>query len=538
MVVIYNLPDEIIEAILTNEEVSIKDIVNFSSTCKKFLEIKYNNIFWMKKFSQRWPSVKRIYDEVNAYEKLNQVDFRIHIKLSIECIKKMRHYISLKLKKNYYYNDIYNNDIEDFKCHLLDCCWNRFILMDELNRNLFTQSPREGDLTQKYYSIKILQYLLRVNLTVEWKIFINRPEKRQLLETMIPIMMKWYQPNKYICSSYIETLLDKIANKILMYLEKEYPQHSIFWMTSKDLFFWKHNTINGNYWNETEAEQIKCILDRIIFDLDYSRELLYPLIKSNKEDLDIANPMRKDNNLDLIFWKDVFLLITYHSVARRLGIHCELVQHMGLHADECSSLIHIVWKANNTNNDEYFYIKWVSDLPIVTQKKCQISSETSYSKISLQTIESYLSYVPITKRVFTEDNPINKSLRKKITRATEEWLISDHVILVEKQHRQRSKEIIFAVGMIIIHQDGKNDKVGVIIGWHEKNNPSVVHYRCEESLMSLCSIKAICRTPKWINNSEIGRYFCKFEGTYYVPNEMLAKHYPNDAVVLDIISKQ
>ncbi|EFN60840.1 hypothetical protein EAG_12556, partial [Camponotus floridanus] len=35
-------------------------------------------------------------------------------------------------------------------------------------------------------------------------------------------------------------------------------------------------------------------------------------------------------------------------------------------------------------------------------------------------------------------------------------------------------------------------------------------------------------TPKWIDNNEIGRYFCKFEGTHYVPNEMLARYYPHD----------
>ncbi|XP_072750859.1 F-box only protein 21-like isoform X1 [Anoplolepis gracilipes] len=577
MVVIYNLPDEIIEAILTNEEVSIKDIVNFSSTCKKFLEINYNNIFWMKKFSQRWPSAKKVYDEQNGNEKLNQVDFKKHIKIAIECIKQMRHYMSSLLEENYYYNDCYNNDIADIylKCHLVNNSWKYYILMDELNRNLFTQSLQEGDLTQKYYSIKIFQYLLRVNLTEKWKIFINRPKQQKLLEEIIFIMIQWYQPNKYICFSYIKTLLDKIVNKILMYLEKEHPQHSIFSMSCDNSVFLKQNNINGNYWNETEAKQIKCILDKIIFDLDYSYELLYPMIKSNKEDLDIANLIRKDNNLDIIFWKDAFLLIIYHSVARRLGIHCKLVEHMDFQADECSSLIHIVWKANNTNNDEYFYNEWVPDMPIVIQKKCQIFSET-YSKISLLAMACCWSYVPYIEHLLTENyleiTPILRELRSLeghvIDRRNKNKLLIDRIaILIEKEHRQRSEKIIFAVGMIVIHQDERNDKVGVIIGWHDRKNQNAIYYRHQESFMSLCkcvtisegfdphylilhdnneicyipqsSIKAICRTPKWINNSEIGRYFCKFEGTYYVPNEMLAKHYPNDAaVVLNMISKQ
>lgn len=35
-------------------------------------------------------------------------------------------------------------------------------------------------------------------------------------------------------------------------------------------------------------------------------------------------------------------------------------------------------------------------------------------------------------------------------------------------------------------------------------------------------------TPKWIDNNEIGRYFCKFQDTHYVPNKMLARLYPHD----------
>lgn len=49
---------------------------------------------------------------------------------------------------------------------------------------------------------------------------------------------------------------------------------------------------------------------------------------------------------------------------------------------------------------------------------------------------------------------------------------------------------------------------------------------------------SIC-SPKGIDNIEIGRYFCRFEGTHYVPNESLAKHYPGDtAAILKILANQ
>ncbi|XP_023288869.1 F-box only protein 21 [Orussus abietinus] len=41
----------------------------------------------------------------------------------------------------------------------------------------------------------------------------------------------------------------------------------------------------------------------------------------------------------------------------------------------------------------------------------------------------------------------------------------------------------------------------------------------------------MAQTPAWVNHYEIGRYFCKFLGTHYVPNEEKSKEYPEDAEV-------
>jgi len=47
------------------------------------------------------------------------------------------------------------------------------------------------------------------------------------------------------------------------------------------------------------------------------------------------------------------------------------------------------------------------------------------------------------------------------------------------------------------------------------------------------------KQSKLINNEEIGRYFTRFAGTHYVPNENLAKLYPDDsAAILEIFSSQ
>jgi len=36
--------------------------------------------------------------------------------------------------------------------------------------------------------------------------------------------------------------------------------------------------------------------------------------------------------------------------------------------------------------------------------------------------------------------------------------------------------------------------------------------------------------PSTINNRKIGHYFSEFKGTHYMPNEMLALEYPEDAL--------
>ncbi|XP_025268565.1 uncharacterized protein LOC112639307, partial [Camponotus floridanus] len=163
------------------------------------------------------------------------------------------------------------------------------------------------------------------------------------------------------------------------------------------------------------------------------------------------------------------------------------------------------------------------------------------------------------------------------------------------QPKRRCKKIKFTIGMIVnihtclakqlavLHSE-INCHTGVIIGWHyicksnfvkkdmdflvphltECKDPDLAFLdddlfcicRCEKSKIrtnihskphyiilaennKLCYLPqdtlSIC-PPKCIDNFEIGRYFSKFEGTHYVPNENLAKEYPKDtAAIHDIL---
>ncbi|XP_029679985.1 F-box only protein 21-like [Formica exsecta] len=81
-----------------------------------------------------------------------------------------------------------------------------------------------------------------------------------------------------------------------------------------------------------------------------------------------------------------------------------------------------------------------------------------------------------------------------------------------------------------------------ICGCHRfSTNADQPHYLLLTENNSICYVpqdQLLIRPPKKINNIEIGRYFTRFEGTYYVPNKSLREHYPNDtAAIAKILAK-
>ncbi|XP_050459385.1 F-box only protein 21-like [Cataglyphis hispanica] len=157
---------------------------------------------------------------------------------------------------------------------------------------------------------------------------------------------------------------------------------------------------------------------------------------------------------------------------------------------------------------------------------------------------------------------------KQITSTTE-----DKSNTVEKSLNVRTKYIKFAVGMIVTHSHDSDDCDGVIIGWDntcdievvdklewsffkpcyynfiyaQARNDIDVDIDCEQPYYIILTENKKCYVrqdairpcqPKKIDNIEIGKYFSNFEGTHYVPNETLRKHYPEDiAAILSILAK-
>ncbi|XP_029664151.1 uncharacterized protein LOC115236095 isoform X2 [Formica exsecta] len=149
------------------------------------------------------------------------------------------------------------------------------------------------------------------------------PKTKSLLEKQLTIMAQYFQPH---VSSAVKTWLDSITETVLSRLKNKYPAHSICSTTLEQFSFWRDNNIYDNFWNETESRQIMCILEEYIFSgLEIHK--LYQLMMSDLLAKDL------ESIIDL-------LTVTYHIVARRLGIHSVLTTRLNVWKSA------IIWKPN------------------------------------------------------------------------------------------------------------------------------------------------------------------------------------------------
>ncbi|XP_029677206.1 uncharacterized protein LOC115244008 [Formica exsecta] len=140
--------------------------------------------------------------------------------------------------------------------------------------------------------------------------FMKMPKIKLLLEKQLTIVAQYFQP--HVSYSAVKTWLDGIAQTVLSRLKNKYPAHSICSTTLEQFSFWRDNNIDDNFWNEIESRQIMWILEKYIFSelkiykwhqLLITSDLKADCIKYNAE-----------------CFRRHLLTVTYHIVARRLGI--------------------------------------------------------------------------------------------------------------------------------------------------------------------------------------------------------------------------
>ncbi|XP_029176421.1 uncharacterized protein LOC114944600 isoform X1 [Nylanderia fulva] len=291
---------------------------------------------------------------------------------------------------------------------------------------------------------------------------------------------------------------------------------------------------------------------------------------------------RSTTKEDTLHYRQALWCAIYICVANRLGLHVLTTMHGIENNYALHSNIHLVWQSGKyIENRECFTFEWTDNTDnakISHIKKCQVPPRfiSLFSDRNLHLLGLPRSVADNTIRdiyflwvrgCFPFDDLSYRA--KSIIYYDEKICTPDKTF-----RKKRSPNLKYAIGLIVTHKhkmedNTQKDVAGVIIGWHnechierfkyistycsssydvtekciQKNNidnwKSQPHYvlLIEKDLCYVpqYAITSVCK--KWINNNpEVGKYFCKFEDTHYVPNNMLGQHYPDDAaVVRDIL---
>ncbi|XP_026823539.1 uncharacterized protein LOC105284024 isoform X2 [Ooceraea biroi] len=155
-------------------------------------------------------------------------------------------------------------------------------------------SGYKDNLTNIYYGRILLTYLRHYHLENVWQEFINRPPKHQLLE------------------------------EVMKHLKVENPKHPIFSASREQFSRWKYNNIYENQWNNSEGRQII----NILFNILLYKPTFEAVVHSLKSDLFRQYLLMKNIEFKTEDMNIVPLIVIFQSVARRLGMYCDLVSFL------------------------------------------------------------------------------------------------------------------------------------------------------------------------------------------------------------------
>ncbi|XP_011706278.1 PREDICTED: uncharacterized protein LOC105461483 [Wasmannia auropunctata] len=418
------------------------------------------------------------------------------------------------MSEKYFHKDklLSDSDMEHFD--LLFCpnmnahIMNYHFLKDELIY-LITISPLLPDcnLTYKYYSKKLLPHLQQRHLKDIWQEFMNYPKEQQLLEKAATIVAQWYQPQKCIFYFDIEASLDNIAQQVLEYLKKVHCEHPIFSASAKQFSYWKCN-INDDQWSRKEEKQIINVLRIVLFN-----ELGF--CGASVSDSNTLNPKPEDSLIDCVLESKVgnaaSLAIIFQSIARRLGVRCDLISF--------PTHFFLSWKPKSVTekpeDEECFYIDILhggairgrNDCPRTRGRRCPIESFNKHNEISPIEVIIYISYMQDSYSDRTSMETIRAEqmlMRFEMYNNVNAMKTSTDNVIFPKS---RSSKIKFAVGMIVTSfRRHIPNYTGVIIGWDKIYNSQSGRKLKSEATITVTQ-------PFYIILSEDGNTYYAAEGT-------------------------
>ncbi|XP_026823540.1 uncharacterized protein LOC105284024 isoform X3 [Ooceraea biroi] len=118
--------------------------------------------------------------------------------------------------------------------------------------------------------------------------------------------------------------LDNIAQQVMKHLKVENPKHPIFSASREQFSRWKYNNIYENQWNNSEGRQII----NILFNILLYKPTFEAVVHSLKSDLFRQYLLMKNIEFKTEDMNIVPLIVIFQSVARRLGMYCDLVSFL------------------------------------------------------------------------------------------------------------------------------------------------------------------------------------------------------------------
>lgn len=576
---------EILELILTNPILSIRDVINFSSTCHYYRGIKLNNTLWKQKFKNEWPEISDIFGSnlMDYYEEI------IYVYNIFKCIEKKLELMPSRFCKKYEISEcelkewtVLVNEKRENYWYLVTYLMRIVNCTDKINSSDVVPLNTPGNKTQQYYASKVLRHIRQVYLSKEWAIFKSLPQKEQLLENCAIFVAQWCQPHIEISHKIISAKLDKIANAVKRKLKMSYPNHRIFDAPQEILDKWKKSNLVSHQWTTIECRQIMQSLKEVLFD-----DMRF---KGNNIAYYMPQNSYINEVLDFRQGLPITLAIIFEAVARRLGLLCQPINFPS----------HFLLRYSE-NGQDWYYIDVYNGGNIIRKP---IAEFTELVASPVEVVQRMANNLEVSARQHTQVNRRVTRLRSSLeliklvspqdisslvslarlymlhsmdTRSLETFLLNHgfqvpeqaqrvvHMLRNYESHPSRSRndltgptepvertpDLKYAVGMIMTHLalDYKcviydwDKECKASVDWQEQMHVDLLCYGNKQPFYNVLvedgSHRYVAQEnlqPTYVTgflylNEDVGKYFSHHNRTHYVPNANKEQEYPYDKEV-------
>ncbi|XP_070572087.1 F-box only protein 21-like isoform X1 [Ptychodera flava] len=581
------LADEIVELILCNTQLDHADVVSFSSTCTRFQAISTSQELWKRKILQRWPTLSELAQHEVAHEDGWFDLFKLRFKIG----RTVQHLVKRLSPLYYHLDDVSNEGFAGFKELFLkdDFLHSRFI-QDELLA-IINDENQNDQLTKKYYAGKAIRYVQHHVSSTTWRDFLAKPNEEQSLETGAILLAQWCQPATQIQQVSIQSEFDQLALKVQVELRNRCPDHPVCFQQIPCRVEMNEdqrrrvveclNTVlfiqEGYKGNEQDYyDKLNSYINKVIerkTGIPITLSILYTSVAKrlgvSLQPVNFPNhflmrlhmgPWNEENaatnSADDFIYIDVFnkgrllhasqCLEISPAVASTTSHYFNSCTHKAVFIRMASNLLRI-----NPHRDDNSGLRNALELYLVLCPD-DIEVKLLQARVYLH-LNINLQEVLVNLRDISTTSAVQESVIAHLsyrTRVRELLNRASQTAEIRAKKRDENSEVKFSVGMIMKHK--RYNYVCLIYGWdstckmpqewimqmgvynlpHKDKQPfynvlvedGTNRYAAQENL-------EFAPQPHKVMHPDVGRYFNKYCGNFYMANSELGKRYPDDLPV-------